>query len=79
MTDTFHIIIEQHKDGFTSYPVELDGVVSQGKTEVEALENIIDAINLHLETFGREKLLPKDEQPVRVNVSRIIISYREEK
>ena len=47
----FSIIIERDKDGyFVSCPA-LQGCYSQGENYEEALENIKDAIKLHLEDW----------------------------
>ena len=49
------LIVEQHADGFVSYPLELKGVVvGQGDTYDEAVANVESAINFHIETFGDE-------------------------
>ncbi len=45
----FSIVIEKDKDGYyVSCPV-LQGCYSQGDTYEEAMENIMDAIRLHIE------------------------------
>ena len=44
------IIVEKHPDGYVAYPLGLKGiVVGQGDTYEQALENIRDAIRLHVE------------------------------
>jgi predicted RNase H-like HicB family nuclease len=45
----FSIIIEKDKDGFSVACPELQGCYAQGDTYEEALENIKDAIKLHVE------------------------------
>jgi predicted RNase H-like HicB family nuclease len=45
----FSIIIEQDENGYFVYCPELQGCYSQGDNYEEALENIKDAIKLHLE------------------------------
>src|SRR4029077_11492171 len=45
----FSVVIEGDKDGFFVHCPELQGCYSQGKTYGEALENIRDAVRLHLE------------------------------
>jgi len=62
------IVILEYEDGFTVYPLEIDGVVSQGDTFPQALRNVNNAISLHIEAFGKEKLIPKDERAIRVFV-----------
>ena len=57
----FSIVIEQDKDGFFAYCPELQGCYTQGEAYEEALENIKDAIKLHLEdrtARGEELSIP---------------------
>ena len=44
----FPIIVEHDKDGFFAFCPELQGCYVQGNTYEEALENIKDAIKLHI-------------------------------
>lgn len=43
------IVVEKDKNGYYAYCPELQGCYSQGDTYEEAVENIRDAIKLHLE------------------------------
>jgi predicted RNase H-like HicB family nuclease len=62
---TLPIVIEKDADGyFVSCPV-LQGCYSQGGTYEEAVENIKDAIRLHVE----DRLADGEEIPERVTVS----------
>jgi predicted RNase H-like HicB family nuclease len=62
---TLPIVIESDKDGyFVSCPA-LQGCYSQGSTYEEAIENIRDAIRLHVE----DRLADGEEIPERVSVS----------
>lgn len=45
----FPIVIEKDKHGFFVFCPELQGCYSQGKTYEESLNNIKDAIRLHIE------------------------------
>ena len=45
----FSIVIEQDKDGYFARCPGLQGCYSQGETYEKAMENIRDAIKLHLE------------------------------
>jgi predicted RNase H-like HicB family nuclease len=45
----FSVIIEKDKDGYYAFTPELQGCYSQGDTYEEAIENIRDAIRLHIE------------------------------
>lgn len=51
------IIIEEHSDGFTAYPVGLKegAIVAQGDTSKEVLLNVFSAIRQHIEEFGSEE------------------------
>lgn len=59
----FSVVIEKDKHGYFAFCPELQGCYTQGDTYEEALENIHDAINLHVEdrkASGEE--LPQAEQ-----------------
>jgi predicted RNase H-like HicB family nuclease len=43
------VVVEKDKDGYFAYCPELQGCYTQGETYEEALENIKDAIRLHIE------------------------------
>lgn len=45
----FSVVIEKDKDGYFAFSPELQGCYSQGDTYEETLENIRDAIRLHVE------------------------------
>jgi len=45
----FSVIIEKDKDGYFAFCPELQGCYTQGDTYEETLENIKDAIHLHVE------------------------------
>jgi predicted RNase H-like HicB family nuclease len=45
----FSVVIEKDKDGYFAYTPELQGCYSQGDTYEKAIENIHDAIVLHVE------------------------------
>jgi predicted RNase H-like HicB family nuclease len=45
----FSVVVEHDKDGYFVYCPQLQGCYSQGDTHEEAIENIKDAIRLHLE------------------------------
>lgn len=65
-TDEIAVLIAQYEDGFTAYPLDIDGVVSQGSSMAEALDNVKEAISLHLEAFGKNVLHPKSDRPIKV-------------
>jgi len=43
------VIVEKDKDGYFAFCPELDGCYSQGETYEELMDNIKDAIHLHIE------------------------------
>ena len=45
----FTVVIEKDEHGYFAYCPELQGCYTQGETYEEALENIKDAIKLHVE------------------------------
>ncbi len=45
----FATVIEKDEDGYYAFSPELQGCASQGETYEEALDNIRDAIRLHVE------------------------------
>lgn len=61
----FSVIIEKDKDGYFAFSPELQGCYVQGDTYEEALENIRDAIRLHVE----DRLESGEEVPQPESVS----------
>ncbi len=45
----FSIVIEKDKDGYFAFCPELQGCYTQGDSYEEAVENIKDAIRLHMQ------------------------------
>ncbi|MBA7509022.1 hypothetical protein ES705_00959 [subsurface metagenome] len=45
----FSIVIEKNSEGYFAFCPELQGCYTQGSTYEEVLENIKDAIKLHIE------------------------------
>lgn len=43
------VVIEKDKDGYVAFCPELQGCYTQGSTYEEVIENIRDAIHLHIE------------------------------
>ncbi|MDO9539763.1 MAG: type II toxin-antitoxin system HicB family antitoxin [Methanocalculus sp.] len=59
--NAIHIIVEEHPDGYTAFPLGLNGVVvAEGDTYEEALAEIRSAIQFHIETFGRDAFVDAD-------------------
>ena len=48
-TYKFSVVIEKDRDGYFAFCPELQGCYTQGETYEEVLENIRDAISLHIE------------------------------
>jgi predicted RNase H-like HicB family nuclease len=48
------ILIEKGEDNFGAYAPSLPGCVSVGKTRQEAIENMVEAIQLHLEGMAED-------------------------
>ena len=68
------IVIEKNKNGYYAYCPELQGCYSQGDTYEEAVENIRDAIKLHIEDrLAEGEEIPQSEitsiANIEVNVS----------
>ena len=61
----FAIVAEHDKDGYYVFCPELQGCYSQGDTYEEALENIRDAVRLHLE----DRLAEREEISLAKSVS----------
>jgi predicted RNase H-like HicB family nuclease len=51
MSMKFTVVITKEENWYVSHCVEL-GVVSQGKTIEEAQENLKEAVELYIESFG---------------------------
>lgn len=61
----FSVVIERDKDGYFAFTPELQGCYSQGDTYEEAIENIRDAIVLHVE----DRLESGEEIPQSESIS----------
>ena len=62
---TFTVIIESDSDGYVATCQELQGCYSQGNTYEEVMENLRDAIRLHIE----DRRLANEEIPQSKSVS----------
>ena len=65
----FTVVIEKDENGYFAYCPELQGCYSQGDTYEEALENIKDAIALHIE----DRLTNGEEIPTTESVSLTVV------
>lgn len=61
----FSVVIEKDRDGFFAFCPELQGCYTQGDTYEEVLDNIKDAIRLHVE----DRLEDGEEIPQSESVS----------
>jgi len=56
------VVIEKDEDGYFAYSPELQGCYTQGETYEEVLENIKDAIKLHIiDRLEEGEKIPKVE------------------
>ena len=63
------VVVEKDEDGYYAYCPELQGCYSQGETYEEAIENIRDAIKLHIEDrIERGEEIPKSEMTSLTNI-----------
>lgn len=68
----FTVVIEQEEEGFYAYCPQLQGCYTQGETYEETLENIKDAIKLHIEDRIEEGESWK--KPRSINVTSLELS-----
>lgn len=61
----FSVVIERDEEGYSAFCPELQGCYTQGDTYEEVLENIKDAIRLHVE----DRLEAGEEIPQPESVS----------
>ena len=61
----FSIVLEKDKNGYFVFCPELQGCYSQGDSYEDAIENIKDAIKLHL----ADRVAAKEEVPVLSSIS----------
>jgi predicted RNase H-like HicB family nuclease len=58
----FSVVIERDEEGYFAFCPELQGCYTQGETYEEVLENVRDAIRLHVEDrLGMGEEIPQDE------------------
>ena len=55
MTKKFNAVITKEDNWYVAHCVELD-VVSQGKTIEEAEKNLKEAVELYVESFGKDEI-----------------------
>lgn len=68
----FSVIVEKDRDGYYAFCPELQGCYTQGETYEEVLDNIRDAIHLHVEdriTAGEEIPQPESISLTSLEVS----------
>jgi predicted RNase H-like HicB family nuclease len=66
------VIVEKDKDGYYAYCPELQGCYTQGDSYEEVIENIKDAIRLHLE--DRLKRHEEIRQPEMTSLTTLEVS-----
>ena len=71
----FPIIIERDEDGYFAFCPKSQGCYSQGDTYEEAMENIKDAVNLHVEDRIKTKeILPKTDSVSSISLATIEVA-----
>ena len=65
ITYKFSVVIEKDRDGYFAFCPELQGCYTQGDTYEEVLENIKDAMRLHVE----DKIESNEDIPQSESVS----------
>lgn len=73
MSYRFSIVVEKDKDGYFVFCPQLPGCYSQGETYEEALENIKDAIKLHLEDLMTEKEKLPDSSAISLTTVEVVL------
>ena len=63
MNHTFSVLITKEKNWYVARCPELD-VTSQGKTIEKAKENLKEAVELYIESFGLEDLPRPKSEPI---------------
>jgi len=66
------VVIEKDKDGYFAYCPLIQGCYTQGDTYEEALENIRDAIKLHLDEIEASK--QKFSYPQSISVTTLEVA-----
>lgn len=66
------VVIEQDNDGYAAFCPDLQGCYAQGETYEEVLENIHDAIRLHLE--DRRENRDDIDSPKRVSLTTLQVA-----
>jgi predicted RNase H-like HicB family nuclease len=70
----YRVLVEQDEDGFFVVSVpSLQGCYTEGKTYEEAIKNITDVINLHLEE--RKNAVTDDSKTEFIGIKNISIPY----
>jgi predicted RNase H-like HicB family nuclease len=61
-------VVEEHPDGFVSYPLGVEGaVIGDGETAEDALTSAKAALAAHIEAFGPE-VLPAAEPVIDASI-----------
>lgn len=72
----YRVIIEQDEDGvFVASVPALQGCYTEGDTFEEVLDNIKDAIQLHVAARRKQGLLPDDSQTEFIGIKNLTIPY----
>ena len=67
------VVVEKDKDGYFAYCPLLQGCYTQGDTYEEAIENIKDAIKLHLEDREKNKQVMPNAEAISVTTLEVSV------
>ena len=69
------MIVEKHSDGYTAYPLGVNGaVVGQGDSYRAALDDVRSAISFHIETFGPDAGMDRESPVVEAFVAEVSVA-----
>ncbi|HLG23064.1 MAG TPA: type II toxin-antitoxin system HicB family antitoxin [Candidatus Manganitrophaceae bacterium] len=71
-TYRFSVVVEKDQEGYFAFCPELQGCYTQGETYEEVLENIKDAIRLHVE--DRKEAGEEIPQPESVSLTSLEVA-----
>ena len=71
-TYRFSVVVEKDQEGYFAFCPELQGCYTQGETYEEVLENIKDAIRLHVE--DRKEVGEEIPQPESVSLTSLEVA-----
>ena len=67
------IIVEEDKNGYFAFCPELQGCYAQGETHEEAVQNIKDAIKLHIEDMLANNENPNEVKSISLSMVEVAV------